>query len=186
MTGGSTAAPSKVRRRMRQALRALLACGAGFAVSLIAACGGGGGLLSSGQASSLQSTLQQLSADYQSGQCGAVRSGSQGLTNAVGAVQSVNPGLQSDLNKLASNVAQLAQSQCRQSSTASSTPTTSSSTSSSTTTPTSSTSSSSTSTSTSSTSTSTSSSTSGTSTSTSGTTSTGPSGGTGVGGSNGP
>ena len=48
-----------------------VACGTGFAVSLLAACGGGAGLLSGEEANSLSSRLDQVGAAVNSGNCGA-------------------------------------------------------------------------------------------------------------------
>ena len=59
---------------MRYALRATIAGGLGFAVSFLVACGGGGGLLSGNQASSLNSQLDQVTSALDSGNCGAVTS----------------------------------------------------------------------------------------------------------------
>lgn len=60
---------------MRPALRALVAGGLGFAVSLIAACGGGSHVLSADQASALRSRLDQLQAAVNAGDCAGVVNG---------------------------------------------------------------------------------------------------------------
>jgi len=54
---------------MRSALRALVAGGLGFAVSLIAACGGGSRVLSADQANALSSQLTRLQAAVDRGGC---------------------------------------------------------------------------------------------------------------------
>lgn len=117
---------------MRQVSRAILAGGLGFAVALlVAACGGGAGLLSSDQANSLSSQLDQVSSAVSSGNCGAASSAAAQFVNSVGNLPStLNPTLRSNLNQGASTVSQLAQQDCRQATT----PTTSTSTTSSTTT----------------------------------------------------
>ena len=56
---------------MRPALRALVAGGLGFAVSLIAACGGSR-VLSSNQASALSSQLDQVQTALNNGNCNGV------------------------------------------------------------------------------------------------------------------
>ena len=58
---------------MRPALRALVAGGLGFAVSLIAACGGGSRVLSADQASALSSQLTRLQQAVNGGDCGGVQ-----------------------------------------------------------------------------------------------------------------
>ena len=68
---GSEGQASKVRARMRFLPRALVACGTGFAVSLLAACGGGAGLLSGDQANSLSNQLDQVGAAVGSRNCAA-------------------------------------------------------------------------------------------------------------------
>ena len=63
--------------------RALLAGGLGFAVAFLAACGGGSGLLSAGQANDLNNSLDQLSNAVGSGQCGAAADAVTTFSNAV-------------------------------------------------------------------------------------------------------
>ena len=46
---------------MRYAPRAILACGLGFAVSFVVACGGGSGLLSGDQSNALSGQAEQIS-----------------------------------------------------------------------------------------------------------------------------
>jgi hypothetical protein len=62
---------------MRPAVRALVAGGLGFAVSLIAACGGGSRVLSADQANALSSQLNQLQAAVNRGDC-------TGIVNSLG------------------------------------------------------------------------------------------------------
>jgi hypothetical protein len=59
---------------MRPALRALVAGGLGFAVSLIAACGSGSQVLSADQASTLSTQLDQVQAALSRGVCTDVQS----------------------------------------------------------------------------------------------------------------
>jgi hypothetical protein len=110
---------------MRYAPRALLAGGVGFAVSLLAACGGGAGLLSGNQSLSLNSQLDSVSSAVNSGNCGtasqAVAAFAQTVTNLP---VTVNPTLRTNLLQGASTVGALAQRDCRTSSTSTSTSTT--------------------------------------------------------------
>src|SRR5437764_3629203 len=79
---------------MRPALRALVAGGLGFAVSLIAACGGGSRVLSADQANALSSQLNQVQAAVNRGDCsGIVDSLSQlsaGISNVPNATAKAN------------------------------------------------------------------------------------------------
>ena len=104
---------------MGHAPRALLAGGLGLAASVLVACGGGGkGLLSSDQASSLQGQLSQLTAALDAGHCGDAANAADALKNTVNNLpSSIDPGLASDLQQGASTVASLAQTQCSQSTT---------------------------------------------------------------------
>jgi hypothetical protein len=68
---------------MRPALRALVAGGLGFAVSLIAACGGGSRVLSADQANALSQRLNQLQAAVNRGDCGGVLNGLSGLSTEI-------------------------------------------------------------------------------------------------------
>jgi hypothetical protein len=128
---------SKVTPRMRSLIRALVAGGLGFATSLvIAACGGGAGLLSGDQANTLSNRLDQVSSAVASGNCGAASSASQGLINAVSNLPStINTNLRQDLNQGASTVSRLASVDCRTTSTRTTTPTTTTATTPTTTTP---------------------------------------------------
>jgi hypothetical protein len=109
---------------MRFLPRAILAGGAGFAVSLLAACGGGAGLLSGDQSNALSSRLDQISSNLSAGNCRAVGNASSGLVNDVANLPStINRTLRSDLNQGAQTVTQLAIRQCRPRSTSTTTPT---------------------------------------------------------------
>lgn len=126
---------------MRFAPRAILAGGTGFAVSLLAACGGGGnGLLSGGQANQLQGSLDQISSAVASRNCLRADRGSQALARSViGLPETVNVTLRRDLAQGAHTVAVLAQKECqkpRSTSTAKTTTTTSTAKTTTTTTPT--------------------------------------------------
>ena len=178
---------SKVSPRMRFLPRALVACGIGFAVSLLAACGGGAGLLSGDQANSLSNQLDQVGTAVGSGDCAAALNASQAFNNAVTSLpNTINGTLRADLDQGGSTVAALAIQQCHQT-TATTTPTTSSTTSSTPTTTSTSTPTSTTTptTTTATTSTTTPTTTTETTTTGTGTTSSNPSGGGGLGGGNG-
>jgi hypothetical protein len=116
---------------MRYAPRAILAGGLGFAAAFVVACGGGAGLLSSGQSNALSSQADQVASAVQAGNCGAAVNASSVLSNDVQNVPAtINSTLRSNLTQGASTIAQLAQQDCRQhSTTTASTPTTTSSTS---------------------------------------------------------
>jgi hypothetical protein len=100
---------------MRYVPRAILAGGLGFAVSLlIAACGGGVGLLSADQSSTLSSQLDQVSSALQNGDCGAVSSAATGLGQDAGSLPgSVSATLRNNLIQGASTVGELARRDCR-------------------------------------------------------------------------
>jgi hypothetical protein len=68
---------------MRPALRALVAGGLGFAVSLIAACGGGSHVLSADQASALSAQLDSLQRDVNAGDCAGVQSSLSQLSTEI-------------------------------------------------------------------------------------------------------
>lgn len=109
-----TGAVSKVLGRMRSLRRALLAGGLGFAVSCLAACGGGAGLLSGDQANTLNNQLNRISGELAAGHCRAVQSAAQGLVEKVAALpSSVDSRLRQDLDLGATTVSQLAAKQCR-------------------------------------------------------------------------
>jgi hypothetical protein len=100
---------------MRFAARAVLAGGLGFAVSLIvAACGGGSGLLSGDQANTLNGQLDQVNSAVASRNCGAAVNASQSFGNAVANLpQTVNTTLRANLNQGASTISDLASKDCR-------------------------------------------------------------------------
>jgi hypothetical protein len=99
---------------MRLAPRAILAGVLGFAAAFVVACGGGSGLLSGGQASDLNSQLDQVSAALASGNCSGVSNATAQFSNAiVNLPNSVNVTLRNNLSQGASKVTQLARRQCR-------------------------------------------------------------------------
>ncbi len=71
---------TKVRRRMRYVPRALLAGLSGVAVSLLAACGSSGSLLSADQGSTLNAQLNSVSAALAAHNCAAVADAAATLT----------------------------------------------------------------------------------------------------------
>jgi hypothetical protein len=166
--------------------RAFVAGGIGFAVSCLAACGGGAGLLSGSQSAALQSKLNQLAAAVSSGKCGAASNRAAQLSRQVQQLpSSVNLTVRQDLQNGVATVSSLATRDCAHhttTSTTTSTPTTSSTTTTTSTPTTSSTTTTSTPTTTSSTSTTT---TTTSTTPTTPTTTTAPSGGGGLGGGGG-
>ena len=90
---------------MRNLRRALLASGLGFAVSFIASCGGGAGLLSGDQANTLNNQLDQISAGLSAGHCRAARSAARGFVQQVSNLPStVNVTLRQDLDAGANTV----------------------------------------------------------------------------------
>jgi hypothetical protein len=108
---------------MRQGLRAVVAGGLGFAVSLIAACGSSSGLLSANTASSLTNQLQQVSSNIQQGNCAAAADELGKLTQEIQNLpSSVSSTLRSNLDQGLTRAQELAASQCK--SPASTTPTT--------------------------------------------------------------
>lgn len=123
-----TGAISKVRPRMRKLQRALLAGGLGFAVSCIAGCGGGAGLLSGDQANTLNNKLSQVSSALTAGHCGAAQIAAQQLVADVANLPgTLNGTLRQNLSDGAQTVSSGAAAQCHPvSSQTTSTPTTSS------------------------------------------------------------
>src|SRR5579862_4400317 len=100
---------------MRYAPRAILAGGLGFAVSCVAACGGGAGLLSGDQSLSLSGQGNEINAAVQSGNCGAAVNASVALNHDVQNLPiTINPTLRSNLSQGAVTIAKLAQRDCRQ------------------------------------------------------------------------
>jgi hypothetical protein len=167
---------------MRYLPRALLAGGIGFAVSCLAACGGGAGLLSGNQSADLQAKLNQLAAAVSSHDCGAASSRADDLSRKVQNLpDTINVTLRQDLQNGVATVASLATQDCSHATTTSTATTSSTTSSTSTTTSTPTTTSASTTTTTPTTTTSTSTTTTSTTTPTITTTTT-PSGGGGLGG----
>lgn len=109
---------------MRYFPRALLAGGLGFASAVLVACGGGSGLLSAGQSSSLNRRLDAVNSAITRGHCTTAAAAAQGFDNAVANLTSVNPTLTNNLKQASSALAQQAGPDCtnRQSSTVVTTP----------------------------------------------------------------
>ena len=98
---------------MRYAPRAILACGLGFAVSFVAACGGGSGLLSGDQSDALSGQADHVVSAVQSGNCGAAVNASAVLNGDVQNLPAnVNSTLRSNLTQGASTIAELARTDC--------------------------------------------------------------------------
>jgi len=100
---------------MRLVARAVLAGGLGFAAALlVAACGGGSGLLSSDQANTLNGQLNQLASAVGSHNCNAAQNASQSFATAVaGLPQTVNSTVRSNLTQGASTISDLAVRDCQ-------------------------------------------------------------------------
>lgn len=114
---------------MRYAPRAILACGLGFAVSFVVACGGGSGLLSGDQSDALSGQADHVVSAVQNGNCGAALNASAVLNSDVQTLPvTVNPTLRRNLSQGASTIAELARKDCRHHTTATAVPKTSSST----------------------------------------------------------
>jgi hypothetical protein len=101
---------------MRYLLRAILAGGLGFAVSLVvAACGGGSGLLTSDQSSTLSGQLDRISSAVAAGNCGGAANAAAALATTVGSLPpSVSATLRNNLIQGASTVQELTQKDCHQ------------------------------------------------------------------------
>jgi hypothetical protein len=100
---------------MRYAPRAILAGGLGFAVSCVAACGGGAGLLTADQSIALSSQGNEIDSAVQSGNCGAAINASAALNHDIQNLPAtVNPTLRTNLSQAAVTIAQLAAKDCRQ------------------------------------------------------------------------
>jgi hypothetical protein len=107
---------------MRFLPRALVAGGVGFAVSCLAACGGGSGLLSPDQAASISSDANQLASAVAARDCGEARSANGRLGNDVANLPStINRTVQANLSQAAQTVGSLALTQCAQPTTAATT-----------------------------------------------------------------
>lgn len=104
--------------------RATLAASLGFAVSFVVACGGGNGLLSSDQSSSLNAQLDSVSSAVAAGKCGAATSAARAFSNQVANLPpKVNTTLVQNLGQGAATVGELAAKDCQNSTTSSSTST---------------------------------------------------------------
>ena len=98
---------------MRFASRAILAGALGFAAAFLVACGGGSGLLSSNEASTLNSQLDSVSSALASKNCGNVSSATSRLADDVVSLPaSVDSTLRNNLTQGVSTIAKLAQRQC--------------------------------------------------------------------------
>jgi hypothetical protein len=98
---------------MRLAPRAILAGVLGVAASFIVACGGGAGLLSTDQAGTLNDQLDRVSQSLATGNCTDVSSATNNLSSAVGDLPaSVNATLRNNLSQGAERVAQLSAREC--------------------------------------------------------------------------
>ncbi|MHB8694660.1 MAG: hypothetical protein ACYDHH_25775 [Solirubrobacteraceae bacterium] len=112
----STTSGSKVSRRMRYIFRALLPGGLGFAVAvLVAACGGGSGLLSSAQGTSLNNQLNAVANDINSGRCSAAATDAQAFDQAVTNLSGVTAPLVNNLKQASQPLASKAGPACQQS-----------------------------------------------------------------------
>ena len=110
---------------MRYASRAVLAGALGFAAAFVVACGGGSGLLSSNDASSLNNQLDAVSSALASKNCGDVSNATSQLADdVVNLPGSLNSTLRNNLTQGVSTIAQLARRQCANVPTTPTTPTT--------------------------------------------------------------
>ena len=99
---------------MRYISRALLPGALGFAVAvLVAACGGGSGLLSAGQATNLDNQLNTVAAAINNGQCSAATSAAHGFDNSVSNLSGIAPALQSNLKQASSALVSQAGQDCQ-------------------------------------------------------------------------
>jgi hypothetical protein len=98
---------------MGLAHRALVAGGLGFGLSVLAACGSSGSLLSAGQANSLNSGLNVVSTEVTQGQCAAARGAVRSLHITLAGFSSVNQTLVSNLDQGIREVGHWASVQCR-------------------------------------------------------------------------
>ena len=98
---------------MRYASRAILAGALGFAAAFVVACGGGSGLLSGSDASSLNNQLDSVSSALASKNCGDVSNATSRLADdVVHLPASINSTLRNNLTQGVSTIAQLARRQC--------------------------------------------------------------------------
>jgi hypothetical protein len=99
---------------MRYAPRALLAGGLGFAVSFVAACGGGAGLLSADSSASLNNQLDRVASLVQAGQCTAAAGAVATVGTQVAALpNSVNRTLRRNLQQGVKTTKDLVETRCR-------------------------------------------------------------------------
>jgi len=93
--------------------KAIVAAGLGFAVSALAGCGGGGGhLLSSGQANELSAQLNQASTALYDDNCSAASNAIRNFSNSVNDLGSVDQTLVANLNQGAQKIEDLASKEC--------------------------------------------------------------------------
>ena len=98
---------------MRHASRVVLAGALGFAAAFVVACGGGSGLLSSNQSSTLSSQLDSVSSALAGKNCGDVSNATSQLADdVVNLPPSINSTLRNNLTQGVSTIAQLARKQC--------------------------------------------------------------------------
>jgi hypothetical protein len=98
---------------MRYASRAILAGALGFAAAFVVACGGGSGLLSGSDASSLNNQLDSVSSALASKNCGDVSNATSQLADdVVNLPASINSTLRNNLTQGVSTIAHLARRQC--------------------------------------------------------------------------
>ena len=115
---------------MRYAPRAILAGGLGFAVSFVAACGGGSGLLSADQSNALSGQADQINSAVQAHNCGAALNASEVLNSDVRTLPvTIDPTLRRNLSQGARTIADLAGQECQHTTSTASIPTTTSTTS---------------------------------------------------------
>ena len=99
---------------MRFLPRALLAAGLGFAASVLVACGGSTGLLSSNQASNLNDQLDAVSSAIDSGRCVDAANAASGFSDSVDSLPvSVNRRLAGNLRQGADAIRRLTVLDCR-------------------------------------------------------------------------
>jgi hypothetical protein len=98
---------------MRYASRAVLAGALGFAAAFVVACGGGSGLLSSNDASTLNNQLNSVSSALASQNCGDASNATSKLADdVINLPSSINSTLRNNLTQGVSTIAQLARQQC--------------------------------------------------------------------------
>ncbi len=93
--------------------KACAAGGLGFVAALLAGCGSSGGLLSTEQAGSLKSQLDQVSVAVQQRQCGTVDDAIAGLNRTIEGFGGLNQTLVSNLQQGVETVGALADQNCQ-------------------------------------------------------------------------